>query len=52
MYVRACATDGEQVDCVAERELCATQNLMAFPTIRFFKVSEHLLLVMGYLRRE
>eukprot|EP00904_Undaria_pinnatifida_P013499 jgi/Undpi1/927/HiC_scaffold_10.g04391.m1 len=26
-----------KVDCVAERELCATQNLMAFPTIRFFK---------------
>ena len=34
-----CTADGEQVDCVAERELCATQNLMAFPTIRFFKVS-------------
>ncbi|CAN0025498.1 unnamed protein product [Scytosiphon promiscuus] len=26
-----------KVDCVAERELCATQNLMAFPTMRFFK---------------
>lgn len=29
-----------QVDCVEERELCATQNLMAFPTIRFFKVGK------------
>ena len=40
--VRVRAADGGQVDCVAERDLCATQNLMAFPTIRFFKVSEHL----------
>ncbi|CAM9412427.1 unnamed protein product [Ectocarpus sp. 6 AP-2014] len=26
-----------KVDCVEERELCSTQNLMAFPTIRYFK---------------
>eukprot|EP00752_Nemacystus_decipiens_P014202 g12631.t1 len=29
-----------KVDCVAERDLCNTQNLMAFPTIRFFKGGE------------
>ncbi|CAB1115551.1 unnamed protein product [Ectocarpus sp. CCAP 1310/34] len=26
-----------KVDCVEERELCSTQSLMAFPTIRYFK---------------
>ncbi|CAM9927755.1 unnamed protein product [Pylaiella littoralis] len=29
-----------KVDCVAERDLCATQNLMAFPTIRVFRNGE------------
>ncbi|CAN0022408.1 unnamed protein product [Ascophyllum nodosum] len=26
-----------KVDCVVDRELCASQRIMAFPTIRFFK---------------
>lgn len=33
-----CPFRRSQVDCVAERDLCSTQKLMAFPTIRFFKV--------------
>lgn len=27
-----------KVDCVAEPELCKSQRVMAFPTLRFFKV--------------
>lgn len=27
-----------QVNCVAEPDLCRAQRVMAFPTIRFFKV--------------
>jgi len=32
--------DVAKVDCVANRNLCATQRVMAFPTLRLFKDSE------------